>query len=344
VSAADVHAAFAQAWPAFALVAGLLLIGAAAAREGLFAAAGAAVARGPGGPFALLAGLLVVEALVTAVLNLDTAVVFMTPVLLHAARGRGIPDAPFLYGAVFMANSASLLLPGSNLTNVIVLANEHVSGATFAARLAPAWIVSVAITIVFVAVVFRRSLRGHDRRAVERPAFRPGAGTAGVAVSAVLVLVLSRPALPVLALGVLVVVLAGVRLRDAVRAANPMLLLGVLAAAVLLGAFARAVRVDRLVSHAGRWETAGIAVVAAGLVNNLPAAVMLSARLPPHPRALLLGLNLGPNLVVTGSLSAILWLQVARTYAAKPSILRYTQLGIVLVPLTLAASLLVTRL
>src|SRR5437899_869667 len=49
----------------------------------------------------------------TAVLNLDTAVVFMTPVLLHAARERGLDDAPFLYGAVFMANSASLLLPGA---------------------------------------------------------------------------------------------------------------------------------------------------------------------------------------------------------------------------------------
>jgi arsenical pump membrane protein len=88
--------AFAQAWPAFALVAGLLLIGATAAREGLFAAVGARVADTPGGPLALLAGLLLAEAVVTAVLNLDTAVVFMTPVLLHAARSRGAGEAPFL--------------------------------------------------------------------------------------------------------------------------------------------------------------------------------------------------------------------------------------------------------
>jgi arsenical pump membrane protein len=95
-----VSSAFAQAWPAFALVAGLLLIGAAAAREGLFAATGAAIARAPGGPFTLFAGLLLVEAVVTALLNLDTAVVFMTPVLLHAARARGIGEGAFLYGAV----------------------------------------------------------------------------------------------------------------------------------------------------------------------------------------------------------------------------------------------------
>ena len=49
----------------------------------------------------------------------------MTPVLLHAARARGRRRGPFLYGAVFMANAASLLLPGSNLTNLIVLAHEH---------------------------------------------------------------------------------------------------------------------------------------------------------------------------------------------------------------------------
>src|SRR5436853_2017248 len=125
------HAAFSQAWPAFALVAGLLLVGAAAAREGVFARAGALAARAPGGAFALLAALLLVEAAVTAVLNLDTAVVFMTPVLLQAARRRGVPEAPFLYGAVFIANSASLLLPGSNLTNLIVLAQDPVSGSTF---------------------------------------------------------------------------------------------------------------------------------------------------------------------------------------------------------------------
>ena len=79
------RASFDQAWPAFALVAGLLLVGAAAAEEGLFAELGAFVARAPGGAFTLLATLLLTEAVVTAVLNLDTAVVFMTPVLLQAA-------------------------------------------------------------------------------------------------------------------------------------------------------------------------------------------------------------------------------------------------------------------
>jgi len=71
---------------------------------------------------------------------------------------------------------------------------------------------------------------------------------------------------------------------------------------------------------------------------------VLSARLPAHPRALLLGLDLGPNLAITGSRSAVLWLQVSRAAAARPSVLRYSRLGFVLAPLTLVASLLVTRL
>ncbi len=339
----DAAAAASQAWPAFALVAGLLLVGATAAREGLFAEAGTLASRAPGGTAVLLVVLLMIEAVVTAVLNLDTAVVFMTPVLLHAARRRGVPDGPFLYGAVFMANSASLLLPGSNLTNLIVLQHEHVTGSTFAARLAPSWAVAVAVTIAFVLVAFRHELTGRSRSQPEHVVFRPRAGTAAVAVSVVLVLVLANPALPVLAVGLVAVPLSRLPLGRAWAAANPLLLLGVLGAAVALGALARNVHwLSTLLAHRGRWETAAIAAGASLLVNNLPAAVMLSAHLPAHPRALLLGLDLGPNLAVTGALSAVLWLQVARAEGARPSIARFTLLGLVLVPVSLALTLLVS--
>jgi arsenical pump membrane protein len=82
-----------------------------------------------------------------------------------------------------------------------------------------------------------------------------------------------------------------------------------------------------------------IGAVASVLVNNLPAAVLLSAQPPAHPAALLLGLDLGRNLAVTGSLSAVLWLQAARTVDAHTSITTYSRLGLLLVPATLAATL-----
>ena len=91
-------------------------------------------------------------------LNLDTSVFFLTPVLLHLARHRGIDEAPFLYGTVFMSNAASLFLPGSNLTNLIVLHHEHVSGATFLARMWPAAVASVVTTTLILVIAFWRTL------------------------------------------------------------------------------------------------------------------------------------------------------------------------------------------
>jgi arsenical pump membrane protein len=67
--------------------------------------------------------------------------------------------------------------------------------------------------------------------------------------------------------------------------------------------------------------------------------VLLTPHAPAHPRALLIGLNLGPNLAVTGSLSAYLWLRVARSLGAQPSLRTYSAVGVVLVPLSLGAAL-----
>lgn len=336
--------AWSQAWPAFALVGGLLLVGGAAARDGVFATAGAFLARAPvGGPL-LLVNLLGLEAVVAALLNLDTAVVFMTPVLLQVARQRGLAEDPFLYGAVLMANSGSLLLPGSNLTNLIVLSRDPMSGTSFAAQLAPSWVAAVGMTIVFVVVVFHRKLvDSAARAATEPPPVRVGVGAAGVVAAAVFMLVLPRPAVPTLVLGLAVALAARLRTTEMARIANPKLLLGLLALAVLLGTAARSGNwPGDLVRTAGAWESAWLAAAASVVVNNLPAAMVLSAHLPRHPSALLLGLDLGPNLAPTGSLSAIFWLQVARANGARPSALRYLLLGLAVVPLTLTAALLVT--
>jgi Na+/H+ antiporter NhaD/arsenite permease-like protein len=82
-----------QAWPPFVLIAGLLLIGAVVEADGLFAALGTRIERARGGPVALLSTLLGLQAVVTAGLNLDTAVAFMTPIILQAARAN-VSDLP----------------------------------------------------------------------------------------------------------------------------------------------------------------------------------------------------------------------------------------------------------
>lgn len=326
-----------QAWPPFVLVAGLLLIGAAAAEDGLFEATGARLAHSRLGARGLLLALLGLVAAVTAVLNLDTSVVFLTPVLVYAARGRGLDERPFLYGSVFMANAASLLLPGSNLTNLLVLRSDPQAGGSFAAQMLPAWLTACAVTAAFVVLLLHRG--GAGQEAAGKPAsLRLRVGAGATLAAAILVVLLRNPAVPVLGVGLAAVALQRIRPRLEAR------VLGILfAVAVALGTLARLWHEPAaLLASSGSWTAAGVGAAASLLVNNLPATVLLSAGPVPHPHALLLGLDLGPNLAITGSLSAVLWLQAARAAGARPSIATYTRLGIVLVPLTLAATVVVS--
>jgi arsenical pump membrane protein len=322
-----------QAWPPFVLVAGLLLIGSAAGADGLFEALGVRVSRSRLGSTSLLLALLALDAAVTAVLNLDTSVVFLTPVLIHAARRRQLDERPFLYGSVFMANAASLLLPGSNLTNLLVLRSDPQSGLSFAARMLPAWLVACTITAAFFAVAYRLEDSHADQGEV--PGLRLQVGAVATVAAAALVLALPNPALPVLGVGA-----AAVALQRAQPNLNARSLVALFALTVALGSLARLWSgLTDLVSSGGAWTAAGFGAVASVLVNNLPAAVVLSSRPPSHPHALLLGLDLGPNLAVTGSLSAVLWLQTSRLLDAHASVMTYSRLGLALVPPTLAAAL-----
>jgi arsenical pump membrane protein len=333
-------AAAGQVWPAFVLVTGLLLVGVVAEKDGLFAAAGAVLARAPGGTRVAYVWSLALIAAVTAILNLDTSVVFLTPVLLHLARVRGVDERPFLYGTVFMSNAASLFLPGSNLTNLITLHGEHASGAAFLSRMWAAAIVAVGMTAGVLVVAFRRELGLAAAAVDERAPARIGIGVVAVALSTVLVLTTSAPALPVLAVGAAAVLVDRVGWARIHAVVDARVLAGLFAVAVALGAVGRwSSGPASLLGRLGRVGTALGGALAAVCVNNLPAAVLLTPHAPAHPRALLIGLNLGPNLAVTGSLSAYLWLRVARSLGARPSLRTYSSVGVVLVPLSLGAAL-----
>lgn len=345
-----------QAWPPFVLCAGLLVIGAVAQAGGLFESTGGRLGRLGGSPSVLLLAMLGLVAAVTVVLNLDTAAAFLTPVVIVVARRRGLPDDAFLYGTLFMTNSASLLLPGSNLTNLLVFGDEPLGGAAFAARMGPAWLAAVFVTGVFVVIAFRRDL-GAPRLAAD--AAPPGpmpeamAGAEAprtprlawlvVAVAAVLVVAMPEPALPVLALGVLAALGASARAnrvwRQALWAADPLVLTGLFGIAVALGALARAWSAPSdLIASSSAATVVAVAAASSVTLNNLPAALLLAAPPVAQPEALLLGLNLGPNLAVTGSLAAFVWMKAARASGAAPDWRRVSVLGAVLAPLSLAAA------
>ncbi len=338
------RSAASQDWTPFVLVAGLLLIGLVADKDGLFAAAGHRLARTAPNGVLLFVGAATVVGAVTAVLNLDTSVAFLTPVLIYTARSRGEGEAPLLYGCLLLSNAGSLFLPGSNLTNLIVVGHLHLTGSQF---LAHTWVAAVAALIVTAAVVAVAEHRVLRTRVEDpTPAGRPvlGLGLVAVAVAAVLVIVLHNPAIPVAAVGVAVV---GIRL--AAGADRPRRVLDALGLPVLVGLFGVAVALGTLgrvwsgpatlMSHLDLWGTAAVAAASSVLFNNLPAASLFAARVPAHPFAMLVGLNLGPNLFVTGSLAWFLWLRAARTAGSRPSIAKASRLGVVAVPLSMTAAL-----
>jgi len=350
VDGGDAASASSQDWPPFVLVSGLLLVGVVADEGGLFAAAGHLLARLARRGVVLFGGAVVLVAVVTSLLNLDTSVAFLTPVLVYAARSRGEGEAPLLYGCLLLSNAASLLLPGSNLTNLIVLGHLRLSGARFLGEVAPAWLVSVVVTASVVALSERRSLATTVGPVPSRRRARDGArgafAMAVVSVSAVtaLVLALRAPALPVAAVGVLaaatVVVSGRVTSARVVQSLGLPVLVGLFGVAVALGTLGRTWSApSAALAHLDSWGTAAVAAAASVVVNNLPAASLLAARVPHRPFALLVGLDIGPNLFVTGSLAWILWLRAASMAGASPSIRRASRLGLVAAPLAMGGAL-----
>jgi arsenical pump membrane protein len=336
--------AMAQDWSPFVLVAGLLLIGLVADDDGLFAAAGRLLARLAPGGGVLFAGSAAMIALVTALLNLDTSVAFLTPVLVYTARARGSGEAPLLYGCLLLSNAGSLLLPGSNLTNLIVLGHLHLTGGQFLARMWPPWLVSLVATGAVVGFLERRSLRAAAGQLPRAGRPELGLGLAAIALATIMVVVLRSPALPVAVVGTVAISIRLIQGRDrpghVAETLGVPVLAGLFGVAVALGTLGRIWSGPAIfLAHLNVWATAAVAAIVSVLVNNLPAASLLAARTPAQPFALLIGLNLGPNLFATGSLAWLLWLRAARTAGARPSIAKASRLGAVAVPLSMALAL-----
>ncbi len=165
-----------------------------------------------------------------------------------------------------------------------------------------------------------------------------------MAAVTVLVLVLRSPALPVAVVGVASAGAGMVSGRLAWTRG-----LGILGLPLLIGLFGVAVALGTLgrawsgpgaaLGHLDSWATAAVAAGVSVVVNNLPAASLLAARVPHRPFALLVGLDIGPNLFVTGSLAWFLWLRAASNAGASPSIARASRLGMVAAPLAMGGAL-----
>jgi arsenical pump membrane protein len=320
--------------------------------EGLFEAAGAAIARARPGSGGLLRQVFVIAATITAVLSLDAAVVLLTPVVLAAVRRLRVPARPYAYATAHLANGASLLLPVSNLTNLLAFQLANVSFTKFTLLMALPWAGVVATIYVVFRWFFAGDLRTQPQPRQLGPAPRPP-----VFVLAVVGLTLAgfaaaqsvgvAPAWVALA-GAAVLAVRSLRrghtsMVEIARSVNVwflvfVLALGVVVQAVMLNGMDRAMSVA-LPSDSGLpglLLIAAVAAVLSNVVNNLPATLVLLPLVAPSGPvailAVLIGVNIGPNLTYVGSLSNLLWRRVLRQHEVEAGVGEYTRLGLCTVP------------
>ena len=346
--------------PVVGFLAAVLVLAKLCDDEGLFHAAGVGMARRSGGdPRKLLVTVFVIAACTTAVLSLDATVVLLTPVVLATARTLGTPARPHAYASAHLANTASLLLPVSNLTNLLAFGAAGLSFAHFSALMTLPWLLAVGVEYAMLRLIFRGELTATAARSTPPPAEVPmfvlvvlGATLVGFAVASALGL---APAWAAAAGAVLLGVHGLARRRTTVvglvQAANVpflvfVLCLGVVVSGVTqhgLGAAMDAILPDGTALPA-LLGIAAVAALLANVVNNLPAVLVLlplvSGAGPAAVLAVLIGVNVGPNLTYPGSLSNLLWRNVVRRDGLNPGFLEFSRVGLGTAPATLVVAVL----
>jgi arsenical pump membrane protein len=352
----DAEAAVREIGPTVAFLVVILLLAHLADAEGLFSWAAQVTARQAGrSARRLLIRVVVLSAVVTAVLSLDATVVLLTPVVLATAVHMRIPARPHAWATGHLANSASLLLPVSNLTNLLAFAATGLTFLHFAGLMLGPWLVAVAVEFAVLRLMFRADLDHPVEDPVTETPAAPvvalvvvGATVSGFAVTSLIGISPVWPAVGgVVVLAVRQLLRRRTRLDDLVRAADLPFALFVLGLSVVVAAVLHS-GVDDVLADVlpdgtdlpALLTITVIGAVLANVLNNLPATLALlpaAAAAGPGPvLALLVGVNVGPNLTYVGSLANLLWRRVLGEHAPRAG--RFSVLGAATVPLTLLAA------
>lgn len=356
--------------PTVGFLAAILVLAYLADAGGAFTWLGAHLATASAGrPVRLLGLVFAAASVTTAVLSLDATVVLLTPVVFRTAVGLGLRARPHVYACTHLANSASTLLPVSNLTNLLAFSATGLSFLHFAALMGLPWLAVIAVEYAVFRWFFADELRqvpavptqvaptradppaGEDTP--ELPVFvfavlaltLAGFGVSGlVGVEPVWVAVLGAAVL-----GVRALYRRECTVPALVREASPLFCLFVFALGIVVAGvtgYGLGERLGALLpttpDFAGLLGVAVIAAVLANAVNNLPATlVMLGVLgLDAHPGlvlAMLIGVNVGPNLTYVGSLATLLWRRVLAGSDAAPTLSEFLRLGAATVPVGLVA-------
>jgi len=322
--AGEAAAVLARVAPVLVFLAAITVVAELADAAGVFGVAADAAARLGRGSVPALFGLTAALATATTVvLSLDTTVVLLTPIVITLAVRLDLPPAPFAVLTLWLANTASLLLPVSNLTNLLAAGHLTRLGVAFPALMAAPAAIVLAVSLLVIAARYHRQLAGNyttptrlpppDRVLfaiatatclAAGPLFAAGVNVAAVATAAALVL--------------LVAFAARARHNLTIRLLPWRLVLTTLGLFLLVQTGLHHGADDVLTATAGTGtgvpdllRLTSTAAAASNLVNNLPAYLALepdaqtsAARLA----ALLIGTNAGPLLLPWGSLATLLWL------------------------------------
>jgi arsenical pump membrane protein len=344
--------------PVVGFLAAVLVLAQLCDDEGLFHAAGALMSRARQ-PKRLLAQVFVIASATTAILSLDATVVLLTPVVYATAARLGARPKPHVYACTHLANSASLLLPVSNLTNLLAFATAGVTFTRFAALMAAPWLIVVLAEYVIFRRFFARDLSVDTARSAgehnEVPVFVLVVLAFTLAGFVVTSLSGIDPAWAACGGAVVLAIRGLVQRRTTVVAIGRSLNVPFLAFVLALGIVVRAV-VDNGLSEAvgdivptgsglpALLGLAAIAAVLANVVNNLPAVLVLLPLAAPGGAgavlAVLIGVNIGPNLTYVGSLATLLWRRIVRDHDTQPSLGEFTRLGLLTVPVSLVLAVL----
>jgi arsenical pump membrane protein len=312
-------------------------------------------------PHRLLIYVFGAAALTTAVLSLDATVVLLTPAVIAAARSIGASTRPHSYASAHLSNSASTLLPVSNLTNLIAFAATGLTFLHFTALMALPWVVTIAVEYLIFRLFFRSELARGDSAeppVAARSAPAPilpltviGMTLLGFAVSGFFgiepawIAVVGASVLGAIALARHRTTAAKMLYAADLWFCAFVLVLGIIVAGVANGPVGEWIAqiLPGDTSYGSLLFVAAVAAVASNLVNNLPATLLMIAALgtaapPALVLAMLIGVNLGPNLTYVGSLATMLWRRVATSAGAPPTLATFTLLGVITTPLTLLAA------
>lgn len=345
--------------PVLGFLAAVLVLAKLCDDEGLFKACGAWMARASAGrPQRLLGSTFVLASGITAVLSLDATIVLLTPVVFATVARLGARPKPHVYATAHLSNTASLLLPVSNLTNLLAFTASGLTFTRFALLMAAPWAVAVAAEYV----VFRRFFADDLRMAtpveetVERPQMPMFAlvtvvcTLAGFVVTSALGI---EPAWAALAGALVLSVRALVRRSTTPVALFRSISLPFLAFVLALGIVVRAVVDNGLADALGRVMPSGsgllallgvaaLAALIANVINNLPAVLVLVPLAAPLGTgavlAVLLGVNIGPNLTYAGSLATLLWRRIVHHHDHDVDLGEFTRLGLLTVPAALGSA------